>query len=75
MINRYFGMQTEIVVKALMKYRKIERSRAISVWMQSKTKKLIQDEYNMEHISGARCYDELIMELDGDPYWMKGQFD
>lgn len=74
-MSKYFDMQTEVVVKALMKYKKIERSKALSVWMQSKTKNLIQNEYNMEHISGARCYDELIMELNKDPYWMKGQFD
>lgn len=68
-------MQTEVVVKALIKYRGLTRSIAIETWMKSKTKQLIQNEYQMTHISGARCYDELIMELDNDPYWMKGQFD
>lgn len=74
-MNEYFNMQTEVVIKALMKYEDIDRSKALEIWMKSKTKTLIQNEYKMTHISGARCYDELLMELSGDSYWMKGQFD
>lgn len=74
-MNIYFEAQTEVVVKGLMKYRGMDRYKAVETWMKSQTRNLIQNKYNLTHISGARCYDELIMELDSNPYWMKGQFD
>lgn len=70
-----FEHQTEVVVRGLMNELIISRDMALKLWIKSETRKAIQDEYNMEHISGARCYDELMMEMQGDPYWMMGQFD
>lgn len=69
-----FDLQDKVVVDALLKYNNKKRREAIEMWMSSKTRNLIQCKYKMEHISGARCYDELMMELNNDPYWMKGQF-
>ena len=58
-----------------MKYNKYSRIKAFETWMTSKTREFIQEKYKFEHLSDARCYDELLMELNNDPYWMKGQFD
>ncbi|MBD5508820.1 MAG: hypothetical protein HDR05_12455 [Lachnospiraceae bacterium] len=74
-MNKYFNIQAEVVVNGLMKFRGLSRDKALELWTKSKTRQLIQEEYKMEHISGARCYDELLMEIENDPYWMKGQFD
>jgi hypothetical protein len=74
-MNYFFKHQAEVVVNGLMKLDGFDRTTAIQTWMNSETKRLIQDKYKFEHISGARCYDELKMELEKDPFWMHGSFD
>lgn len=54
---------------------KLNREDALKLWLNSTTKRVIQDERKLEHISGSRCYDELILEINHDKYWLKGQFD
>jgi hypothetical protein len=73
--NEKLENQTKSVVTILMRLEGIDRTTAIKLWMESKTKRVIQDENNLSHLSGARCYDELKMELTKDPFWMKGQID
>ncbi len=75
MTNICFINQASIVIRALMDGFGYSRSEAIEIWVKSKTRKEIQEHYKFEHISGARCYDELMMELNHDPYWMHGAFD
>ncbi len=74
-MNINFDNQTEVVITELMNNKKCSRKEASNIWFYSETRKIIQDKYSLEHISGARCYDELIMELEHNPYWLKGQFD
>ncbi|MBQ8234040.1 MAG: hypothetical protein IJZ36_00470 [Bacilli bacterium] len=74
-MSSYRDIQTEMVVGLIMKEQKVPRSTALQIWMTSKTKAVLQDQYGLFHISGARCYDELMMEINKNPYWLKGQFD
>ena len=69
-----FSNQTEVVVNALMRNKGVKRSEALEIWLNSTTKRILMDERNMTYLSGARCYDELEMEITGNPYWLKGQF-
>lgn len=66
--------QTTIVIKQLMINNKMSRTDAFDTWMQSKTKKKLE-ELNIFYVSGIRCYVELIYELNGDPKWMKESFE
>lgn len=75
MISDAYNRQTEVVIKALIDKDQYSRAKAAEIWLKSKTRAVIQDEKALDHISGARCYDELKMEMSSDPYWLKGQFD
>lgn len=66
--------QTTIVIKQLMVNDKMSRTVAFDTWMQSQTKKRLE-EMNMFYVSGMRCYVELIYELNRDPKWMKESFE
>lgn len=68
-------VQTNIVVVGLMQCNDMTREDALKLWLKSKTKHIIQDEAHLDWVSGARCYDELQLELKNDPSWMNGSFD
>lgn len=69
-------MQSKMVISFLIKDHKLNLAEATKLWYNSRTKaKLIDGTNDYTHVSPARCYDELIMELNNDPHWMKGQFD
>ena len=69
-----YETQTNVVVTQLQK-KGYTREEALKIWLTSKTKAIIQDEKKMTFVSGARCYDELLMEMNNDSYWMKGSFE
>ena len=50
---------------------------ATNLWYNSKTKYMLLDwEYPLlAGVSPMRAYDELLMEIEGNPRWMKGQFE
>ncbi len=49
---------------------------AIDLWYDSKTKKELIDSDNPEYegLYPSRVYDELMMEVDGNPHWLRGSF-
>ena len=69
-------LQTKLVISYLMRDKKISFGEASRIWYNSKTKKRLQgtsDDYS--YVEPTRCYDELLMELNKNPYWMKGSFE
>ncbi len=71
--NIYFKNQNKVVIGQLIKDG-YTLNEATNLWINSDTRKFIQDTKKLKHISGARCYDELQMELRNDKYWLRGDF-
>ena len=73
--SELFENQTKIVIEALMREKRMGRADAMKLWYTSKTKEIVQGSgTDLSFVSGARCYDELIMEIERYPHWMKGSF-
>lgn len=65
------------VIDYLVENRGMSTSEASKVWYNSKTKKCIFDigDSMFDGIAQTRVCSELLMELDGNPYWMCSSFD
>lgn len=65
-----------IVIEALEKLNNMSHSEASKAWFSSKTKKELLDSGDPEYegLAATRAYDELLMELEGNPRWMQGSF-
>lgn len=73
--NEMYELQSKFVIEYLMKDKGYSISEASKLWYNSKTKFRLQDtEIDYSYVAPTRCYDELLMELNNDPHWMKGQF-
>lgn len=69
-------LQTKLVISYLMKDKKLQLGEATEIWYNSQTKKKLQDSVeDYSYVAPTRCYDELLMELNGDAHWMKGDFE
>lgn len=69
-------LQTELVISYLMEDKHVEIGKAAEIWYNSQTKKRLQDSSeDYSYVAPTRCYDELLMELNRDPHWMKGSFE
>lgn len=70
-------MISEFVVNWLVEKKGMKQSEAQRTWATSETRKVLF-ESGIElyrGVSPARAYDELMLELEGSPWWMKGQFE
>lgn len=75
-IEKMKELQSELVIKYLMEDKKIQLGTAAKTWYNSRTKKILQDSSkDYSYVAPTRCYDELLMELNNDPHWMKGSFE
>lgn len=69
-------LQTELVISYLMKDKKLNFGDASKIWYNSKTKRrLHESSEDYSYVAPTRCYEELLMELNKDPHWMKGSFE
>ena len=74
--EQMYEMQSKFVINFLVKDKKLKVGDATRIWYNSKTKQLLQDtEIDYSYVAPTRCYDELLMEINNDPHWMKGQLD
>lgn len=70
----YFDEQSKVVINELMRLKGYTREKAVRMWMTSNTKKIIQDERGRSFVSGARCYDELLLEFSNNSHWLRNEF-
>lgn len=76
MNNRIKEMQSKSVVEYLIKDKGYSIEKATSIWYNSRTKRVLLDgEIDYTHLAPTQIYDELIMELEGNPHWLQGQLD
>lgn len=71
------GIIFDFVIDTLMKEKGMKRSEAMRTWYGSETKRLVFDSglEEFDYISRTRVYSELIMELEGNSYWMCAPLD
>lgn len=68
-------MITRYVIELIIREQKMTLADATKLWYNSKTKAILLDgEDDYTHLAPAVCYDELMYEVNKDPYWMKRDF-
>ena len=72
----YHGTTADFSVVNLTKDKKLNFGDASKIWYNSNTKRrLHESSEDYSYVAPTRCYEELLMELNKDPHWMKGSFE
>lgn len=74
--KQLYDNQTSFIIKSLMESKSMSLKDAIELWYRSKTRQAIQKSgTDLSFVSRTRCYDELLMELENNPMWMRVSFE